>query len=872
MPSYDGSLNFDTKIDEKGFNKGTKSMSKSVKKFGTKTTDTFKKVDKSTVSLSRSIRRLGKVLIAAFSIKVLVGFGKQALQLASDLQEVQNIVDVVFKDMAKNIDEFAKTTLERFGLSTLSTKQYISALGAMGSSMGFAAEQNLEMSKTLTGLIGDFASFYNISQDRANLALSAVYTGETETLKRYGILITEINLQEFARQQGIEKSITKMTQQEKVMLRYNYILQATENAQGDFLRTQDSWANQLRILTERWKEFLALIGTNLIAVFTPVLQMLNKLVALLISATNQFNAFHAAISGKQVETQSEVTSGISDSVDEQKNLTDAVEETNKALKGSVAGFDELNILQKKSAGGVDAGITIDPFTIGEIDSVKVTEASEAVGDFSPILNKFLNLIKLIQDINLDKLNESINNLSVAIQPLTEAFFSGLEWFYVNALVPLATFTIEDVLPRFLDLLAVAIGVLNPLLEAFKPLMIFLWENLFSPMADFVGDAIILFLDLLILGLEGFSDWMLEYNDLIVAWTGTILAFFAAWQVVKVMAFIQISGGLANAFKIVTAAIFANTGALIKNIASIVVAKVETLALTALYAKDFVLGIGKATAAMIENGIQYLIVAQIYAVQMVKSIATMILSVQLSIWNWGVNTAAMIANKIAAIALTLQNVLLTAGIWLYNTAITAGTIATTAFTAVLAILTSPITLVIGGIIALVTAIVLLVKNWDTVKEASEKAWEGMKKVWITVGDWFKVNVIEPIANAFIALINGINSGMNFMIRGLNKIKIDIPDWVPGSLGGKSFGFDIAELGKIEKLSFDIGRDVPPSVRANPQSNVGYQYADSQNASSAQPQPPIIIKFEGELAELARMLNPTLSDESKRKGQTMEVQTE
>ena len=404
MPRYDGSLNFNTKIDERGFNKGTKSLLATAKTFS-------------------------KLIIVAFATTQLTKFIKKAIEVASALEEIQNVVDVVFKDMSASIDEFAETALEQFGLSQLSTKQYISALGAMGASMGFAAEQNLEMSKTLTGLIGDFASFYNVSQDRANLALQAVYTGETETLKKYGILITEVNLQEFARQQGIEKSIQKMTQQEKVLLRYNYVLQATENAQGDFVRTQESWANQTRILTERWKEFLALIGTELIQVFTPAIKTLNNLLAALITVTEEFLKFYSVVTGRQIDSQSEVTSSIGDSVDEQGKLTDEVENTNKALKNTLADFDDINVLQKRAAS--------DGAEIEFATSVS-TEVQEPVEqELNPAFQKLVDLFDELKKIEFPGIKEGLENIIELVSDLLDEPFEN---FVDDFLKPVAEWT------------------------------------------------------------------------------------------------------------------------------------------------------------------------------------------------------------------------------------------------------------------------------------------------------------------------------------------------------------------------------------------------------------------------------------------------
>ena len=113
----------------------------------------------------------------------------------------------------------------------------------------------------------------------AQTALAAIFTGETEALKKYGIVMTETNLEEFARTQGIKKSISAMNQQEKVMLRLAYVQEVTKNASGDFQRTNQGFANQTRILTEGIKELGTILGNNLLPQATKMLQVVNGLIA-----------------------------------------------------------------------------------------------------------------------------------------------------------------------------------------------------------------------------------------------------------------------------------------------------------------------------------------------------------------------------------------------------------------------------------------------------------------------------------------------------------------------------------------------------------------------------------------------------------------
>lgn len=259
--AVDGSLIFDTKVDTKGFNAGTKSIQSTIG------------------GLKSGFVKLGAAIGVAFGVKQLVAFSAQAVETASDLQEVQNVVDTAFGDMAYKMEEFADKAVETYGISKLTAKQTGSTFMAMAKGMGLATSASSDMSIALTGLSADMASFYNVEQSVASTALKSIFTGETETLKQFGVVMTETNLQEFARQQGITKTISKMSQAEKVQLRYNYVMKQTALAQGDFAKTSDGWANQTRILSEHWKEFKATIGNLLLTTMLPFVTVTNSLLS-----------------------------------------------------------------------------------------------------------------------------------------------------------------------------------------------------------------------------------------------------------------------------------------------------------------------------------------------------------------------------------------------------------------------------------------------------------------------------------------------------------------------------------------------------------------------------------------------------------------
>lgn len=309
-------------------------------------------------TVSSTFSKLGKIAVAAFSVKAIYDFSKAAVELGSDLSEVQNVVDVSFGNMSEAADAWAKNALLNFGLSETAAKRYLGTFGAMASSFGYTNKQALGMSETLTGLSGDVASFYNISNEEAFNKLKGVFTGETEGLKSLGVVMTQTALDEFALANGFGKTTKQMTEQEKVALRLAYVTKNLDKATGDFKRTSDGYANTMRILTESWKAFQAQIGQALIQVITPVIRMLNILMQKLIQLATVFNKVTAYLFGKQD------LGGISSAADTMSQLEDntagvgeAAKKTAKEIKKSLAGFDEINVLQnnKDTSSSEDAG-------------------------------------------------------------------------------------------------------------------------------------------------------------------------------------------------------------------------------------------------------------------------------------------------------------------------------------------------------------------------------------------------------------------------------------------------------------------------------------------------------------------------------------
>ena len=320
----------------------------------------FQRLGNSSSGIKTASFNLGNLLKTAIgfkAIRVLANLGKSAIGFGSAITEIENVVDVSFGSMADEAYKFASTAKEQFGLSELAAKQYSGTMMAMMKSSGVAQDAASKMSISLAGLAGDIASFYNIDTDTAFQKIRAGISGEIEPLRQLGINLSVANMEAYALSRGITTSYNAMSQAEKVALRYNYLMSATGDVQGDFARTSGTWANQVRLLTLNFQSLSAVIGQGLIAGILPAIQALNALMSKLMQAANAFRNFMYVLMGKKLKGSQ---SGVSDIVsnlggietagdDASSGLDDATSSAKKLKKAlSVLPFDQLNQLADNS--------------------------------------------------------------------------------------------------------------------------------------------------------------------------------------------------------------------------------------------------------------------------------------------------------------------------------------------------------------------------------------------------------------------------------------------------------------------------------------------------------------------------------------------
>ena len=528
----------------------TSGLKKELDSLKTQLSKTEKTVTKTTGGIKKAFSSLTKGFTATAIVYGLIKVGKQAVQTASDLQEVQNVVEVSFGSMSAEVDKFAENALKKFGLSKLSAKQFASTFMAMSNGMGIAAEAGKNMSLNLTALAGDLASFRNVEQDVAFTALKSVFTGETETLKNFGIVMTEANLEAYALSQGITKSYSAMSQAEKVALRYSFVLNATKGAQGDFARTSNNWANQVRILKEQFKELAGIIGNGLLKVLQPLIILLNKVLGLAISVANSLSQ---AFGGKKIKESStsvsNMASGMGDiasGAEDTSSGLDSADKSAKKLKRTLAGFDQLNVLSTSDSGSTSSGaggagggdITglANASYISTEEEVEsgVSKADEYFKQVSEIYHKwFDNLPKLKINFDKEQALEDIKGIGLDILNT----ISGLGSFVITIGINLANdLDIGKLANDFISLVKSVTGLASSLTDVLVPAFEKLYDIGLKPVVEWIGEKVHDAFKTLSGILEDFAKFVEENAEGFKAW-GEILGVVAKaiWSIIEPMA-------------------------------------------------------------------------------------------------------------------------------------------------------------------------------------------------------------------------------------------------------------------------------------------------------------------------------------------------
>lgn len=367
-----------------------------------------------------------------------MGQFKNAIDISSDLTEVQNVVDVSFGDMSDKMNEFADSALQLYGMSELTAKQIGSRFQAMGVSMGFAQEDMSDMSIRLTQLAGDLASFYNISQDSAAQKLQSIFTGETEPLRALGLDLSFATVEAWALSQGINANMQSMTQAEKTMLRYQYVLANTGQATGDFQRTINSWANQIRLLKGAFEELASIVGGVLVNALKPLVKALNTAMSYVISFAETISNALGKIFGWTYEEGggaglAEDFGSAAGSAGEIADSTGTAAQNIKKMQAGLRSFDELKTINISdgntggsggSGGGTSGGGSGAGASGGDwVKTDSILKSFESEIDTLSELGEYIGktLTKTLNSIDWDKVYQGAKNFGKGLAD----FLNGL---------------------------------------------------------------------------------------------------------------------------------------------------------------------------------------------------------------------------------------------------------------------------------------------------------------------------------------------------------------------------------------------------------------------------------------------------------------
>ena len=318
---------------------------------------------KSAFSLASAI---GKVYATYWSLFRVFRLLRDAINISSAVTEADNVVRQAFGKYEKLVDDLCKVSIKKFGMSELSVKQFAGRFQSLGTALDIPQGKMAKMAITLTELTGDLASYYDVSQEDVAKSLQSVFTGTTAPMRRYGVDLTQATLNEWLMKKGIDAKVKSMNQAQKAVVRYEYTLERTKAAQGDFLRTSDSWHNTLTVVKESFKDLGKTVGDIAINAFKPFLRVLgivaekvNSFVEMVLNALGSIFGWKFEVSKKGASGLADSLNGAYDSMDDLsdaagsagKNTGDVAKNAKKAKKEiqqATRAFDELKVISKQS--------------------------------------------------------------------------------------------------------------------------------------------------------------------------------------------------------------------------------------------------------------------------------------------------------------------------------------------------------------------------------------------------------------------------------------------------------------------------------------------------------------------------------------------
>ena len=726
--------------------------------------NTSKSIKRTRSGFSGLASTIGKFYATYWLVMRAVGKLGSAVDLASQLTEVQNVVDTTFGDMASKVDDFTKTSIQDFGMSELTVKQISSRFQALGTSVGITSQQvangtavankalmsqnntlykttdsMADMSLNLTKLAGDMASFYDVDQADVAKSLQSIFTGTIAPLRRYGLDLTQATLSEWAMKNGLDANIKSMTQAEKVLLRYNYVMANTQAAQQDFSKTANTWANSIRVLKQEFQAWGSIIGSVIINALKPFVQALNKVMLKVISFTRTVADALGAIFGWTIEISGRgaTADGMEDIADGVGDIGDNADSSNKKaqkLKKTLLSIDEIHALDDNSdsgsgggsgsggSGGGGAGSGVDS-SLKKTDGL-IEKYKSSIKDLYS-LGKYIGdaLATAMESIDWKKIYQKADNFGKGLADFLNGLISPRLFYDLGATIAGSLNTALHFLNSFgttfdwtnfglsiangingffenfdFALLAKTInawvqGIYTMLTTAIKNVS---WKDVLKGITDFLSNLDIKTVEIIVGTLLIKKIISLKLGSVALAFIGKSLSKAIAQAIASKIGFELVEGAgigtaIMQAFKTIFASLSTNLGLLIEGLFSGLSLGDAITAAFGTGAADLLATIGSAFSA----------------------IAGTILSI--------VNFVKMLKDGFSWV----NEILMVIGVALATIgAILAGVAALPA-------------VIVGAIVAAVATIVVVVKdNWNAICE-----------LFSTVGDWFNVNVIKPVVSFF-----------------------------------------------------------------------------------------------------------------------------
>ena len=707
---------------------------------------------------------IGKFYATYWMVMRAVGKIGSAVDLASQLTEVQNVVDTTFGDMASKVDDFTKTSIQDFGMSELTVKQISSRFQALGTSIGISSEQvangtavankalmsqnntlykttdsMADMSLNLTRLAGDMASFYDVDQADVAKSLQSIFSGTIAPLRRYGLDLTQATLSEWAMKNGLDANIKSMTQAEKVLLRYNYVMANTQAAQGDFAKTANTWANSVRVLKQEFQAWGSIIGSVVINALKPFVQALSKVMLKVISFTRTVADALGAIFGWTIEISGggATVDGMEDIADGVGDIGDNADSSNKKaqkLKKTLLSIDEIHALDDNSdsgsgggsgsggSGGGGAGSGVDS-SLKKTDGLLEKYKSSIKDLYS--LGKYIGdaLASAMESIDWKKIYQKADNFGKGLADFLNGLISPRLFYDLGATIAGSLNTALHFLNSFgttfdwtnfglsiangingffknfdFALLAKTInawvqGIYTMLTTAIKNVS---WKDVLKGITDFLSNLDIKTVEIIVGTLLIKKIISLKLGSVALAFIGKSLSKAIAQAIASKIGFELVEGAgigtaIMQAFKTIFASLSTNLGLLVEELFSGLSLGDAITAAFGTGAADLLATIGSAFSAIAGT-----ILSIVNFVKMLKDG-----------FSWVNELLMVIGVALATIG-----------------AILAGVAALPA-------------VIVGAIVAAVATIVVVVKdNWNAICE-----------LFSTVGEWFNGNVIEPIVSFF-----------------------------------------------------------------------------------------------------------------------------